>query len=125
MIHVSKTRRLINELQSRQCKSTKVSQIKSGHQVFTSPEDIAKACNNDFTSIGEIPAVDINPLYNVKPSDRVFSFERINVQEVGVNLVKGIDGGKATGPDNIPCKLLKIAADVVAPSLTCFLINHC
>ena len=54
----------------------------------------------------------------MKPPDRVFSFERINVQEV-VNLVKGIDGGKATGLDNIPCKLLKIAADVVAPSLTC------
>ena len=62
--------------------------------------------------------VDTDPLYYVKPSDRVFSFERINVQEV-VNLVKGIDGGKATGLDNIPCKLLKIAADVVAPSLTC------
>ena len=31
--------------------------------------------------------------------------------------MKGIDGGKATGLDNIPCKLLKIAADVVAPSL--------
>ena len=59
----------------------------------------------------------------MKPSDRVFSFERINVQEV-VTLVKGIDGGReegreATGLDNIPCKLLKIAADVVAPSLTC------
>ena len=48
----------------------------------------------------------------MKPSDNV------NVQEV-VNLVKGIDGGKVTGLDNIPCKLLKIAADVVAPSLTC------
>ena len=118
-----KTWRLINELQSRQCKSTKVSQIKSGHQVFTSPEDIAEAFNNHFTSIGqtlarEIPTVDTDPLYYVKPSDRVFSFERINVQEV-VNLVKGIDGGKATGLDNIPCKLLKIDADVVAPSLTC------
>ena len=35
--------RLIDELQSRQCKYSKVSQIKSGHQVFTSPEDIAEA----------------------------------------------------------------------------------
>ena len=118
-----KTWRLINELQPRQCKSTKVSQIKSGHQVFTSPEDIAEAFNNHFTSIGqtlarEIPTIDTDPLYYVKPSDRVFSFERINVQEV-VNLVKGIDGGKATGLDNNPCKLLKIAADVAAPSLTC------
>ena len=32
--------------------------------------------------------------------------------------MKGIRG-KATGLENIPCKLLKIAADVVAPSLTC------
>ena len=68
----SKTWRLINELQSRQCKSTKVSQIKSGHQVFTSPEDIAEAFNNHFTSIGqtlarEIPTVDTDPLYYVKP----------------------------------------------------------
>ena len=115
-----KTRRLINELQSRQCKSTKVSQSKLGQQVFTSSEDISEAFNNHFTSIGqtvarEIPTVDIDPLYYVKPSDRVFSFERINVQEV-VTLVKGIE---ATGLDNIPCKLLKIAADVVAPSLTC------
>ena len=80
-----------------------------------------------FTSIGqtlarEIPTVDIDPLHCVKPADRVFSFERINVQEV-VNLVKGIDGGKATGLDNIPCKLLKIAADVVAPSLTCIFLK--
>ena len=56
------TWRLINELQPRQYKSTKVSQIKSGHQVFTSPEDIAEAFNNHFTSIGqtlarEIPSV--------------------------------------------------------------------
>ena len=91
-----KTWRLINELQSRQCKCTKVSQIKSGHQVFTSPADIEEALNNHFTGIGqtlahEIPTVETHPLYCVKPSDRVFSFERINVQEV-VNLVKGIDG---------------------------------
>ena len=118
-----KTWRVINELQSRQCKSTQVSQIKLGQRVFTSSKDISEAFNNHFTSIGqtlarEIPTVDIDPLYYVKPSDRVFSFEWINVQEV-VTLVKGIDGRKATGLDNIPCKLLKIAADVVAPSLTC------
>ena len=30
-----------------------------------------------------------------------------------VSLVKGINGGKATVLDNIPCKLLKVAADVI------------
>jgi len=91
--------------------STKVSHIKSGHQVFTSPEDTAGAFNNNFSNIGqtlarEIPSVDIDLLFYGKPSDRVFSFERINVQKV-VNLVKGINGGKASGLDTIPCKLLK------------------
>ena len=38
-----KTWRLINELQSRQSKSTKVSQVKTENQVFTLPGDIAEA----------------------------------------------------------------------------------
>ena len=60
-----KTWRLINELQSRQSKSTKVSQVKTGNQVFTSPGDIAEAFNNHFTNIGqslaqEIPSSEIS-----------------------------------------------------------------
>ena len=61
-----KTWRLISELQSRQSKSTKVSQVKTGNQVFTSPGDIAEAFNNHFTNIGqplaqEIPSSEIDP----------------------------------------------------------------
>ena len=48
-----KTWRLINELQSRQSKSTEVSQVKTGNQVFTSPGDIAEAFNNHFSNIGQ------------------------------------------------------------------------
>ena len=40
-----------------------------------------------------------------------------NVQKV-IKLLKAIDVGKATGLDKIPNRLLKIDADVVAPSLT-------
>ena len=54
-----KTRRLITELQSRQSKSTKVSQVKTGNQVFTSPGDIAEAFNNHFTNIGQSLAQEI------------------------------------------------------------------
>ena len=35
------------------------------------------------------------------------------------NVIKDIAWGKATGLDKIQRRLLKIAADVVAPSLTC------
>ena len=109
-----KTWRLINELQSRQSKSTKVSQVKTGNQVFPSSSDIAEASNNHFTKIGqslaqEIPSTEIDPLADVNPVDRVFSFQRINVQKV-IKLLKAIDVGKATGLDRIPNRLLKIAA---------------
>ena len=111
-----KTWQLINELQSRQSKSTKVSQVKTGNQVFTSPGDIAEAFNNHFTNISqsaaqEIPGLEIDPLAFINPVNGVFSFQRINIKKV-------IDVGKATGLDKIPNRLLKIDADVVAPSLT-------
>ena len=74
-----KTWRLINELQSRQSKSTKVSQVKTGNQVFTSPGDIAEAFNNHFTNIGqslaqEIPCADIDLLAYVNPVTEYFVF---------------------------------------------------
>ena len=117
-----KTWRLINELQSRQSKSTKVSQVKTGNQVFTSPGDIAEAFNNHFTNIGqcvaqEIPCADIDPLVYFNPGEGVFSFQRINIQKV-IKLLKDIDVSKATGLDKIPNRLLKLAAEVVALSLT-------
>ena len=57
------------------------------------------------------------PLAYVYPVEGVFYFQRINVQKV-IKLLKAIDVSKATGLDKIPNRLLKIAADVVAPSLT-------
>ena len=76
------TWRLINELQSQQSKSTKVSRVKTGNQVFTSTGDTAEAFNNHFTNTGqslaqEIPSSD--PLAYVNSG--VFSFQRINVQK--------------------------------------------
>ena len=110
-----KTWRLKDELQSRQTKSTKVSQVKT-----VSPGDIAEAFNNHFTNMGqslaqEIPSSEIDPLAYVNPVDGVFSFQRINIQKV-IKLLKAIDVGKATGLDKIPNRLLKTAAEVVAPS---------
>ena len=53
----------------------------------------------------------------IPPTDKVFTFSKINVVTVN-NLLKTINANKATGPDNIPSRLLKIASDILAPSLT-------
>jgi hypothetical protein len=47
----------------------------------------------------------------------VFSFEEIGLCAVNC-LLKTINANKATGPDKIPDRLLKIAADILSPSLT-------
>ena len=62
-------------------------------------------------------SLEIDLLAYVNPVDGEFSFQRINVLQV-IKLFMDIDVGKAAGLDKIPNRLLKITADVVAPSLT-------
>ena len=53
----------------------------------------------------------------IKATDKTFSLKIPTVETV-YKLLKGINEKKAVGLDNIPNKLLKMAAQVVAPSLT-------
>ena len=52
-----------------------------------------------------------------KSSTQTFSLKIPTVGEVR-NLLRKLNGRKAAGLDKIPCKLLKVAADIIAPSLT-------
>ena len=60
-------------------------------------------------------SLEIDLLAYVNPVDGVFSFQRINFSKSHQIAYRAIDVGKATGLDKIPNRLLKIAADVVAP----------
>ena len=64
-----------------------------------------------------MPPADIEPDCYLKPSTQAFSLRIPTVGEVP-NLLRKLDVRKATRLDKIPCKLLKVAADIVAPSLT-------
>ena len=59
-----------------------------------------------------------------KPSTQTFSLRIPTVGEVR-NLLRKLNVRKATGLDKIPCKLLQLAADIVAPSLTKNLLTSC
>ena len=54
---------------------------------------------------------------DIKPTDKTFSLQTPSVDTVYKLLTK-LNDRKATGLDRIPCKLLKMAANTVAPSLT-------
>ena len=80
--------------------------------------DIAETINGHFSNVAQvlaqyIPVVDVSP----EPTESSFSMQTPSVNTVFSFLSK-IDEKKATGLDRIPSKLLKMAANIVAPSLT-------
>ena len=114
---------LINDLYSRKLdKLKRVPEIKIGEQTITNPTEIAEQFNFYFSNIGkdlatEIPPADVEPECYLKPSTQTFSLRIPTVGEVR-NLLRKLNVRKATGLDKIPCKLLQLAADIVAhPSL--------
>ncbi len=91
-------------------------------QSITSPTEMSEAFNNYFASVGknlsdEIPSSENEPEVYLNPTDKRFSLKAPTVDTV-CNLLRSIDEKKSVGLDKIPNKLLKIAANVVAPSLT-------
>ena len=118
-----KTWKLINELSSHKVhEPVNVKSIKQDGTEITNPYDIANAFNTYFTTIGdslanELPHSDINPISYLYPVNSSFSFAQINVETV-IETLKAANSNKATGPNNIPVRVLKIAAEILSPSLT-------
>lgn len=65
---------------------------------------------------------DFNPEDYLNPTDKTFSLQLPTVENVK-RFFKTIDENKSVGLDKIPNKLLKIAADVVAPEIFIQSIN--
>jgi hypothetical protein len=118
-----KTWKLINELSSRKVQeATNVKNIKQDDTEITNSYEIANAFNSYFTTIGEslaneLPHSDIDPISYLNPVNSSFSLEQLNVETV-IESLKAVNSNKAVGPDNIPGRVLKIAAEFLSPSLT-------
>ncbi|CAB4033111.1 Hypothetical predicted protein [Paramuricea clavata] len=118
-----KTWRLVNDLNCRKVSDvTSVKKVNLDGNEITNAAEISDAFNSYFTSIGEklankIPSSNVNPVSYIQSTHSVFSFEEIGLSTVNC-LLKTINANKATGPDKIPGRLLKIATDILSPSLT-------
>ena len=120
------TWKLINELSSRKTSNTaSIKVIKHHDREVTNATAVANAFSGftlHFTSTGEklaseIDNTNINPTSYVKPNNTVFSFTEIQTSDV-THLLRTINSNKGTGLDGIPGKILKLAADILSPSLT-------
>ena len=120
--NMNKTWKIINEVSSKHLsKPKKLSEIRT-EEVITSPIEIAEAFNNYFSTVGsnlasDTPLTEYGPEYYLEPIHSIFSLKPPTVDTVH-KLLRKIDEKKSVGLDNIRNKLLKIAADVVAPPLT-------
>ena len=128
-----KTWKLINSLLGKNNKSNNVNELLVDGTSVSDPKSIADAFNDYFIGIGSRLAaeyvdescsnVDNQPInYNInQSSDTFLKLSPISVDSVASTL-RGLKACKATGLDKIPAKILKLSANIIAPSLT-FIFN--
>ena len=91
-------------------------------QTITEHLEIAEELNLHFSTIGErlaseIPSSDIEPETSLPPTETSFSLTPPSLNAV-YKLLSKLNERKSAGLDNIPNKLLRMAASIVSPSLT-------
>ena len=99
--------------------------INSQSGQITCSNELAESFNNYFTNIGPniantIENSDVNfmdYLNDTIKTKNVFKFQVISVTKV-VSLLRSLNPCKSTGIDKIPAKIIRIAAPVIAESLT-------
>ena len=107
---------------------TTVNELNVNGSNITSEEEIANAFNEYFTNIGPSLANSIHDsdaLFEqfIKPAESKFSrFKLVSGSKI-VKLLKGLSNRKAAGRDKISDRILKIAANTIAPLLT-HIFNH-
>ena len=121
---------LINSLLGKNSKYTHINELKVNNDAITDSTLIAESLNNYFINIGPQLASDIsfyeepdNDLNNENVSgarlsqNTSFHFSQIEIHNV-YSILNNLKANKSTGLDKIPAKILKLSAEIIAPSLT-------
>ena len=118
----------INQILGRKNKPTIINELKMADKTLKSSEEIAEGFNKFFTDIGRnlastIETNDCNFEEFIQPSKSEFKlFNPVTVDTVH-HLLTSLATNKATGIDQISCKIIKISAPVISASLT-YLFNQ-
>ena len=121
----------INEITSRKNSNSKYPtkiKLKCG-DLTVNPKEIANTLNDYFINIGPDLARNIEPSiksygdYMSGRSSNSFFLSPTDPSEI-ITVLKNFSSKKSTGPDNIPCKILKLGSRSLSPILN-DLINEC
>ena len=119
---------MINTLLNRNKKATNVNELNINDSVVVNDKQIADAFNEYFVQIGPKLAAEVSDLTS-QPTNGLdsscpnsyfaprFVFSQISQINVATRLRRH-KISKATGMDSIPAKILKMSADIIAPSFT-------
>ena len=115
---------LINSLIGKTSKDNNITELCVDDSSTSDDCVIAETFNEFFISIGSKLASEscsdsmhATKTNNTPRSSTIFKFSEIGVEEVTAGL-RNLKISKATGIDMIPSRALKIAADIIAPSIT-------
>ena len=98
-----------------------INELKRGDKSFTKPSDKCELLNSHFASIGPnlasaLPNGNNNFESYITPANTTFTLHHTTAEEV-LRLLKLLSPNKATGLDNIPCRLLKEGAPIISAYL--------
>ena len=102
-------------VRSKRCDNTGIAPLKDSGRLHTDSQSKANLLNNQFTSVFNIEDINDIPVPSGPSYPSMPEFE-INVCGVQ-KLLHTIKPNKASGPDSIPCRVLKEAANELAPAL--------
>ena len=118
------TWKMLNDLMGRKSDSTQIIDLKTENSgPLLDPEKIAECLNVHVINVGpklasEIPTVEcaVKPIDSQQRVNSLFHLKEVTISDVFKKL-REVNFAKATGHDNIPNKILKIAAPVISKSL--------
>ena len=116
----------INQIMSRKTAEHTINEMKVDNETIANPDLISQAMNMHFSQVGphlanNIPNASTSFESYIKPIRSSFQFPLIKFCTV-LKLLSSLCTNKATGLDNISCRLAKEAAPVISDSL-CLIYN--
>ena len=111
---IKTTTKLYSYIRSKNNENVGIADLIEGNKIIQDPSEKANLFNKHFSSVFSTPGP-----ANHSPTTNIPSMEKILVSRAGVlKLLLNIKIHKATGPDGIPGRILKLCAHELVDSLT-------
>ena len=111
----------INNLMNRKDSKSTINEMTFDNKKVSDPQEIANRLNEHFASVGtrlasKLPEDSKHFEDYIKPARTTFDLKPTNEKAV-FSILTNMSASKATGLDNVSCRLIKEAAPIIAKSL--------